>query len=89
MDRHQDHDAPQRSPESGGIRSWFAGLSPRWRKGIKYGIGGVLGAAAGFGVYSATGCDTGGCSLSRDPYVSVMIGTVMGMLVADGRRSSL
>lgn len=83
MDQHHEQEPPQRDASPGTIRGWLAGLSPRWRKGLKYGLGGVLGAAAGFGVYSLTGCDTGGCSLSRDPYVSTMIGTVMGVLVAD------
>ena len=75
---------PTKDASQDGIRGWFAGLNPRWRKRIKWALGAVFGAAAGFAVYTFTGCDSGGCSLSRDPYVSMTIGSVMGVLVAEG-----
>ena len=52
---------------------------------LKIAIGAVLGAAAGYIImYKLIGCSTGTCPLTRDPYISTIYGSVLGMLLASG-----
>lgn len=45
-------------------------------------IGVILGAVIGFGVYRLVGCSTGACPLTSNPWVSTILGAVMGVFIA-------
>jgi len=46
-------------------------------------IGILFGGIAGFAYYYITGCSTGTCPITSNPYISILWGTVMGYLVAE------
>lgn len=44
-------------------------------------IGTIIGAAAGFLYYKFIGCSSGGCPITSNPYVSVIWGAIIGLLI--------
>ncbi len=48
-------------------------------------IGAAIGAVVGFAIYRFIGCRTGVCPLNSNPYISVLIWSVLGALVAGGK----
>jgi hypothetical protein len=50
------------------------------------GLGIVLGAAAGYLVYRFVGCRTGTCPITSNPYLSMIVGALLGALIARMRR---
>lgn len=53
---------------------------------IRIVIGIVAGAAVGFGWHKLVGCSTGACPLTANPYVSMIYGAVVGVLIATSVR---
>ena len=49
---------------------------------IRSGIGVVAGAAVGFLIYSTIGCSGGSCPITGNPYMSILWGSVTGLLIA-------
>lgn len=49
---------------------------------LKYIIGAVAGGLLGFAIYKFIGCSTGTCPITSNPYISVIYGIVMGLLIA-------
>ena len=49
-------------------------------------IGIIIGALAGFANYKFTGCATGACPLSSNPYVATIFGMVMGGMIGGSFR---
>jgi hypothetical protein len=56
------------------------------RKMVLLGVGIVLGAAAGYLMYRFVGCRTGTCHITRNPYLSMIFGALLGALLAGMRR---
>lgn len=54
-----------------------------WIRGV---AGAVAGGAAGYAMYRFVGCRTGACPLTGNPWVSVAIWAIAGILVAVGGR---
>ena len=48
-------------------------------------IGAVIGGLAGFALYKIVGCSNGACPITSSPWISTLVGMVMGSLVAGGR----
>jgi hypothetical protein len=42
----------------------------------------LLGGLVGFGLYRLVGCSTGACPLTSNPYISVIYGMVVGVILA-------
>lgn len=53
---------------------------------FKFVLGIVIGGLFGFLIYRFVGCKTGACPITRNPYISIMYGALMGALVAFGGR---
>ena len=49
---------------------------------IKVILGIVIGGALGFGMYKLVGCSSGACPLTSNPWISMIYGAVIGVLVA-------
>lgn len=49
---------------------------------LKLILGAIAGGAAGFGYYNLVGCPTGGCPLTRHPWITILYGAILGMLLA-------
>ncbi len=49
---------------------------------LKYIIGGLVGAAAGFLYYRFVGCPSGSCPITSHPISSTIYGAVLGLLIA-------
>jgi hypothetical protein len=47
-------------------------------------IGAVVGGAIGFAAYKFIGCSTGACPITSNPYVSVIIGALLGATIPGG-----
>jgi len=47
-------------------------------------IGVVVGGIAGYGVYRFIGCSSGACPITSNPWVSTIVGMVIGALVSGG-----
>ena len=47
-------------------------------------IGAVVGGAVGFAAYKFIGCPTGACPITSNPYVSVIIGALLGATIPGG-----
>jgi hypothetical protein len=60
------------------IKKLFAYISER--KPLRYTLGILIGGSLGFLYYFFIGCNTGTCPLTSNPYNSVMIGSVMGLV---------
>lgn len=43
----------------------------------------ILGALGGFLYYRLVGCNSGGCAITSNPYMSILWGAAMGYLLAD------
>lgn len=44
-------------------------------------IGGLVGGVLGFVYYSFVGCRNGSCSLMSDPYISSILGVLVGVVL--------
>lgn len=44
-------------------------------------IGALLGGGAGFAYYWYVGCATGTCPITSNPYISIIYGAVLGVLL--------
>lgn len=52
---------------------------------MKFLIGALLGAAVGYFIfYKLIGCTNGSCPITSNKYVSIIYGTIVGLLVAAG-----
>ena len=47
-------------------------------------IGAVVGGAIGFAVYKFIGCASGACPITSNPYVSVIVGAILGATIPGG-----
>jgi len=45
----------------------------------------VGGGVCGYGWYRAVGCPGGACPFTRNPYVSTLLGALIGVMLAVGR----
>jgi len=45
-------------------------------------IAAVAGGLLGFAIYKFIGCSTGSCPITSNPYISIIYGVVMGLLIA-------
>lgn len=50
---------------------------------LKHIIGIVAGGVAGFFYYYFVGCASGACALKSNPYYNIILGILLGYLVAD------
>lgn len=60
------------------IKIWFAS-----RNTLKNMAGLLVGVIGGFLYYRLVGCNSGGCAITSNPYMSVLWGGLMGYLLAD------
>ena len=50
---------------------------------VKYIIGALVGGVLGYVVlYRIFGCSTGTCPITANPYISIVLGVVLGVLIA-------
>jgi hypothetical protein len=49
-------------------------------------IGAAAGGLLGFSYYKLVGCPTGGCPLTRNPWISSLYGMALGALLASSFR---
>ncbi|NTV52493.1 MAG: YtxH domain-containing protein [Candidatus Firestonebacteria bacterium] len=49
---------------------------------MKIVLGGVIGAALGFGYYRFIGCASGSCPITSNPFISTLYGALMGVMLA-------
>jgi hypothetical protein len=54
---------------------------------LRYGIPGILGAAAGFAYYHYIGCASGTCPLTSNPWTSTAYGAAVGVLLVPRKRT--
>lgn len=47
-------------------------------------IGGVVGGLIGYSLYRFVGCSTGACPITSNPWISTILGVVVGALVGRG-----
>jgi predicted membrane protein len=62
-----------------------AGIMQDWSKSImlRYLIGALIGGIFGYFVlYRLIGCSNGSCPLTANPYVSTIIGVILGFILA-------
>ena len=52
---------------------------------LKLVLGAAGGALAGFLVYRFVGCRTGACPLNSNPWISMAVWGLVGLLMASGR----
>lgn len=51
--------------------------------GLKYIIGIAIGGISGFLYYYFVGCASGACPMKSNPYLNIIMGVIVGYLVAD------
>lgn len=54
----------------------------------KRAIAGAIGAAAGYAYYYYIGCMSGTCPISSNPYISTLYGSVIGVLMINGKKKT-
>ena len=52
---------------------------------VKLVVGAVVGGVLGYTLYRFVGCPTGGCPITSNPWISTIMGGVIGALVAGGK----
>ena len=55
------------------------------KRSIKLTLGAAVGAALGFSYYYFVGCRTGGCPITSNPYISIVYGSAIGLLLSWGK----
>ncbi len=50
---------------------------------IRHIIGLVIGGIAGFAYYYFVGCQSGACALKSNPFYNIVLGLLLGYLIAD------
>ncbi len=70
--------SPNGNDIAGKIKTWITS-----RNTVKNLAGLLLGALGGFLYYRLIGCNSGGCAITSNPYMSVLWGAAMGYLLAD------
>jgi hypothetical protein len=45
-------------------------------------LGAAIGAAIGFAYYTFIGCSSGACPITSDPFISMVCGAMIGLLIA-------
>lgn len=50
---------------------------------IKNLLGLLLGALGGYAYYHFIGCNSGGCAITSNPYMSILWGSILGYLLFD------
>jgi hypothetical protein len=53
---------------------------------MKFIIGAAVGAVLGLGHSRLAGCPTGACPLTRNPWITILYGALLGVLIAGGSR---
>lgn len=61
------------------LKEKWLNLSPQNRKKIKRSLGLALGATAGFAYYATVGCESGGCPITSNPWISTGWGALIGL----------
>lgn len=51
-------------------------------------LAGIAGAAAGYAYYYYIGCMSGTCPITSNPYISTLYGTVIGVLMVNGKKKT-
>lgn len=54
----------------------------------KRAVAGALGALAGYAYYYYIGCMSGTCPITSNPYISTLYGTVVGILLINGKKET-
>ena len=54
----------------------------------KRSVAGIIGAAAGYAYYYYIGCMSGTCPITSNPYISTLYGTVLGMMLINGKKKT-
>jgi hypothetical protein len=54
---------------------------------MRYALGGILGAGAGFAYFFFVGCRTGICPITSNPFVSSAYGALIGAAISSGSRT--
>lgn len=52
---------------------------------LRMAIGAVVGGILGYALYRFVGCSSGACPMTSNPWISTILGGVMGVLVAGGK----
>lgn len=58
----------------------------RMNLAMRFVLGVVAGGLIGYGYYRLVGCPTGGCPLTRSPWITTLYGMGLGALLAGGFR---
>jgi len=56
----------------------------RWHMITRSVIGAVVGGLVGYGIYRFVGCSSGACPITSNPWVSTIVGMVIGGLSSGG-----
>jgi hypothetical protein len=56
-------------------------------KWMRYLLGGILGAGAGFAYYFFVGCRTGTCPITANPFMSAGYGALIGLVISSGSKT--
>ncbi|MEI6217879.1 MAG: YtxH domain-containing protein [bacterium] len=47
-------------------------------------VGGVIGGLIGYGWYRAVGCSSGACPITSSPWISTIVGVMIGLAASGG-----